>query len=108
MYYYYKTCSSSTAPPLASQGSSAETLYPELPRETNYQEIYHENPTVNEAVKTMIKMGFSNQSGLLTYLLGVEDGNIDNVLEILQPTNKWIWSLTFNEIYHYITIAYDI
>ncbi|XP_033191726.2 refractory to sigma P [Bombus vancouverensis nearcticus] len=83
-----QTCSSSTAPPLASQGSSAETLYPELPRETNYQEIYHENPTVNEAVKTMIKMGFSNQSGLLTYLLGVEDGNIDNVLEILQPTNK--------------------
>lgn len=36
----------------------------------------------------MIKMGFSNQSGLLTYLLGVEDGNIDNVLEILEPTHK--------------------
>ena len=83
-----QACSSSTAPPLTSQGSSAQTLYPELPRETNYQEIYHENPTVNEAVKTMIKMGFSNQSGLLTYLLGVEDGNIDNVLEILEPTHK--------------------
>ncbi|XP_060818351.1 sequestosome-1 isoform X2 [Bombus pascuorum] len=81
-----QTCSSSTAPPSA--GSSAETLYPELSRETNYQEIYHENPKINEAVKTMIKMGFSNQSGLLTYLLGVENGNIDNVLEILQPTNK--------------------
>ncbi|XP_071864040.1 refractory to sigma P [Bombus fervidus] len=79
-----QTCSSSTAPPSA--GSSAETLYSELSRETNYQEIYHENPRINEAVKTMIKMGFSNQSGLLTYLLGVENGNIDNVLEILQPT----------------------
>ncbi|XP_043602991.1 sequestosome-1-like [Bombus pyrosoma] len=83
-----QTCSSATAPPLASQGSSAETIYPELPREINCQEIYHENPKINEAVKAMIKMGFSNQSGLLTYLLGVEDGNIDNVLEILQPTNK--------------------
>lgn len=36
----------------------------------------------------MIRMGFSNQGGLLTYLLDAENGDINKVLEILQPTNK--------------------
>lgn len=77
--------SSSTAPS-APEGSSTQTLYPELPKEKKV--MHHENPRINEAIETMLKMGFSNQSGLLTYLLDAENGDINKVLEILQPTNK--------------------
>ncbi|KAK9303526.1 hypothetical protein QLX08_004834 [Tetragonisca angustula] len=77
--------SSSTAPS-APEGSSTQTLYPELPKEKKV--VHHENPRINEAIETMLKMGFSNQSGLLTYLLDAENGDINKVLEILQPTNK--------------------
>ncbi|XP_016904593.1 sequestosome-1 [Apis cerana] len=73
---------SSSMAPSAPNGTS---IYPELPKE---KIIHHQNPIINEAVENMIKMGFSNQGGLLTYLLDAENGDINKVLEILQPTNK--------------------
>lgn len=80
-----KRNASSSTTASAPQETSTQTLYPELPQE---KVVHHPNPIINEAVETMLKMGFSNQGGLLTYLLAAEDGDINKVLEILQPANK--------------------
>ncbi|XP_003702345.2 refractory to sigma P [Megachile rotundata] len=71
--------------PTLETNSSQKNIYPRLPEESK---IYHSNPIIQTAVETMIKMGFSNQGGLLTYLLEAENGNINKVLDLLQHTNK--------------------
>lgn len=65
--------------------SSNQTIYPQLPKE---EKIYHPNPKIQRALETMIAMGFSNKGGLLTYLLQAENGNINKVLDLLQPADK--------------------
>lgn len=70
---------------MAPSAPNGASIYPELPKE---KIIHHQNPIINEAVENMIRMGFSNQGGLLTYLLDAENGDINKVLEILQPINK--------------------
>ncbi|XP_076760624.1 refractory to sigma P [Xylocopa sonorina] len=76
---------SANAPSAPKETSATQTIYPELPKETI---IYHPDPMINEAVKTMMGMGFSNQGGLLTYVVAAEKGDINKILEILQPTYK--------------------
>lgn len=71
--------------PASETDCSQKKIYPELPEESK---MYHSDPIIQTAVETMIRMGFSNQGGLLTYLLKAENGNINKVLDILQPTNK--------------------
>lgn len=73
-------------PTAPEESSSSQTLYPQLLKEKRV--VHHQNPIINEVVETMIKMGFSNQGGLLSYLLEDENGDINKVLEILQPANK--------------------
>ena len=75
--------SAPTSPP--ERNSSDKKIYPQLPEEAK---IFHSNPTIQTAVESMIQMGFSNQGGLLTYLLEAENGNINKVLDLLQSTNK--------------------
>ncbi|XP_017765708.1 PREDICTED: sequestosome-1 [Eufriesea mexicana] len=74
---------SSWTPTTPEKSSSSESLYPQLPKEEKV--IHHPNPVINDVVEAMIKMGFSNQGGLLSYLLEDENGDIDKVIEILQP-----------------------
>ncbi|CAL7936745.1 unnamed protein product [Xylocopa violacea] len=76
---------SSAAPSAPKETSATQTIYPELPKE---KITYHPDPIINEAVETMIGMGFSNQGGLLTYVVAAEKGDIDKVLEILQSAHK--------------------
>lgn len=71
--------------PLSETNSTQKTIYPELPEESK---IYHSNPSIQATVEAMIKMGFSNQGGLLTYLLDAQNGDLNKVLDLLQHTNK--------------------
>lgn len=62
------------------RSSSGNRVYPVL---SEQQKVYHSNPRIQTAVESLIEMGFSNESGLLTYLLEAENGNINKVLDIL-------------------------
>lgn len=75
-----------SAPSAIERNAENQTLYPRLPEQRNV--IHHPNPVINRAVRTMIEMGFSNNDKLLTYLLAIENGNINTVIEILQPAHK--------------------
>jgi len=61
-----------------------QSIYPSLPQEVK-EEFYHPNPKIQNAVKAMMAMGFSNEGGWLTHLLVSKDGDISRALDVLQP-----------------------
>ncbi|KAH0951257.1 hypothetical protein HN011_011386 [Eciton burchellii] len=61
-----------------------QSIYPPLPQEVK-EEFYHPNPKIQNAVKAMMAMGFSNEGGWLTHLLVSKDGDISRALDVLQP-----------------------
>lgn len=48
----------------------------------------HPNPAVQQALEQMQSMGYSNEGGWLTNLLEMKQGDINQVLDLLQPTHK--------------------
>lgn len=50
--------------------------------------VYHQKPHINEAVISMISMGFSNDGKYLTNLLETVDGDISAALELLNHENN--------------------
>lgn len=46
---------------------------------------FHPNPTINDAIQTMMSMGFSNEGGWLTQLVSHCQGDISKSLDLLQP-----------------------
>lgn len=48
----------------------------------------HPNPTIQHALEQMQSMGYVNEGGWLTRLLESKDGDINQVLDIIQPMNK--------------------
>ncbi|ROT64427.1 hypothetical protein C7M84_017630 [Penaeus vannamei] len=48
----------------------------------------HPNPTIQRALDQMQSMGYNNEGGWLTNLLEIKGGDINQVLDILQPVNK--------------------
>lgn len=58
--------------------SSTERLYPSLEQQPK-------NKKVADAIDQMLAMGFKNDDGWLTNLLNLQDGNIEKVLDLIQP-----------------------
>lgn len=69
--------------------SNAPSAPEEPSTKENYSEVvHHKDPLINEAIEAMLRMGFSNDGGLLSCLLEHQKGNINNVIEILSPGSK--------------------
>ncbi|XP_017884362.1 sequestosome-1 [Ceratina calcarata] len=79
-----KEVPSASTTPSAPQETSSKKIYPGLPKQT----VHHQDPLINEAVEAMMRMGFSNDGGLLTALLEHKKGNINSVIEILLPADN--------------------
>lgn len=48
----------------------------------------HPNPVIQRAVEQMLAMGYNNEDGWLTQLLEAKHGDINKVLDLLQPAKK--------------------
>ncbi|XP_031839591.2 refractory to sigma P isoform X1 [Nomia melanderi] len=76
---------SSESIPSVSKENLTQAIYPPLPKE---EKVYHPNPMIRSAIESMIAMGFSNNGDLLTHWLETTNGNINQVLDILQSANS--------------------
>ncbi|XP_011345927.1 sequestosome-1 isoform X2 [Ooceraea biroi] len=82
--------STSTAPSPPAEAAKAEPpkpMYPPLPQEVKH-EFYHPNPKIQNAVETMMAMGFSNDGGWLTHLLVSKNGDICQALDVLSAVQR--------------------
>ncbi|XP_076642064.1 refractory to sigma P [Halictus rubicundus] len=70
-----------TIPAPAAHKLLPQHIYPQLPKESR---IHHPNPRIHNALITMISMGFSNDGGVLTHLLEIENGDINKVIDTLE------------------------
>lgn len=50
--------------------------------------LFPTDPTIQRALEQMQSMGYNNEGGWLTNLLEIKGGDINQVLDILQPINK--------------------
>ncbi|CAL4104525.1 unnamed protein product [Meganyctiphanes norvegica] len=48
----------------------------------------HPNPVIQRAIDQMLAMGYNNEDGWLTQLLEAKHGDINKVLDLLQPAKK--------------------
>lgn len=71
--------------PTAPMENTQSKIYPELPSE---QKVFHQNPAIQTALESLIAMGYTDKRELLTYLLEVEKGNINKVLDLLHLAFK--------------------
>ena len=72
----------SEAAPQTEKGEK-KVSYPDLAELTP-----HPDPKIQRALENMSAMGYSNDGGWLTNLLEMKQGDINQVLDLLQPVNK--------------------
>ena len=64
--------------------NNATPLYPPLPTDINT--FWHKDMKIQNAVVTMMKMGFTNENGWLTNLLVSTGGDINKAMDYITGT----------------------
>jgi len=75
---------------------SLQGAHAKSPQNVNYPNLAefrpstprHPNPVIQRAVEQMLAMGYNNEDGWLTQLLEAKHGDINKVLDLLQPAKK--------------------
>jgi len=69
-----------TAPPQPTQENGQQSLYPNMS-----ETVHHPDPRINQTLNALLSMGFDNQDNWLQQLAEAKRGDINAVLNALQP-----------------------
>jgi sequestosome 1 len=69
-----------TAPPQPTNQNNTQSLYPDMS-----ETIHHPDPRINQTLNALLSMGFDNQDNWLQQLVEAKRGDINAVLNALQP-----------------------
>lgn len=78
----------SPMPTEETQSATATTIYPNLAASAPAPPAVHPNPLLQEALNTLLSMGFTNDSGILTQILEINGGDFNKALDILTALRK--------------------